>query len=322
MTMAGEKAFFDPANRSRLLPLDSRSRRRWPGLAALIDRSSDRVLRNFEGLLPDRQCIERQYAAYVGEPLDLDNPRLLSEKVQWLKLNDATPLHTICCDKIRARDFVRERVGEQYLIPALLISSSSDDLVPAKVTAERFAAKTNHDWGGVVLCHDRDSFNWAAARAKLERHLRAPFWRTYRERAYKDIEPGIIVEQFLEGADNGPPDDFKLFCFHGRPELIQVVGGRSHAPTWTMYDLAWNKLPIQRRGRPSSTSPHPKPASLDTMINVATALSEPFRFCRVDLYNVDGRVYFGEIAFYPEAGYRPFEPREIEVELGDMLRLD
>jgi len=322
MTFVPAKAFFNPAERGRLLPADSPLRRRLPKLVQLSERIGRTAIRQYENLLPDRQCIERQYRAFVGEPLDLEQPRLLSEKIQWLKLNDVTPLHTICSDKIRARDFVRERVGEEHLIPALLISDSPRDVNPDTIRADRFAAKTNHDWGGVVLCRDRASFDWHAARAKLEAHLRTPFWKRFRERAYKDIPRGIIVETFLEAAGGGLPKDYKIFCFHGEPLLIQVVDGRDGWPTWTMYDLDWALLPVWRRGRPRTNSSHDRPASLASMIEIARKLSEPFRFCRVDLYDVDDRIFFGEIAFYPEAGYRPFEPMEFERELGDMLRLD
>ncbi len=322
MTDIEPKALFDFAARGRLFATNGLIRTRLPKAAALADALGSRLVRRCDSLLPDRRCIERQYRSFVGEPLNLEQPRLLGEKVQWLKLHDVTPLHTICADKIRAREFVRERVGDEHLIPALLVSDTPDDVNPDTIRAERFAAKCNHDWGGVVLCQDRERFDWTAARAKLSRHFRTPFWKMFRERAYKGIVPGIIVETLLQSADGGLPRDYKFFCFHGEPVMIQVVDGRGGSPTWTMYDLDWTILPIRRRGRPRSDTAHDQPESLARMLDIAAALSTPFRFCRVDLYDAGGRIYFGEIAFYPEAGYRPFEPLEIERELGDRLRLD
>ena len=322
MTSAPTSAFFDPLGRGKLLPRDSSLRRRWPGLAAYADRLGRMLLYRYEAVLPDRLCIERQYRAFVGEPLNLDRPRLLSEKIQWLKLHDVTPLHTICADKIRSRDYVRDKVGEEYLIPAFLISNSAQDITPQNIRAERFVAKSNHDWGGVVLCRDRSRFDWAGTRDHLGAQLQKPFWKTFRERAYKDIPPGIIVESLLEPADGGLAGGYKFFCFHGRPTLVQLVDGRDGWPSWTMYDLDWNMLPVWRRGRPRTESPQEKPDTLAAMAEIAEHLSQPFRFCRVDLYEVEGRIYFGEIAFYPEAGYRPFEPLDFDRELGDLLRLD
>ncbi len=125
---------------------------------------------------------------------------------------------------------MRDRVGDAHLIPALLIAEDASGLNPETIRAERFAAKSNHDRGGVVLCRDRARFDWAGARAMLGARLRQPFWRTFRERAYKDIVPGIIVESLLEGADSGLPRDYQLFCFHGEPVMIQVVDGRDGWP--------------------------------------------------------------------------------------------
>jgi hypothetical protein len=321
MTYQPPRAFFNAAARGQILGANSLIRQQWPKAAAFVNRKGQALARWIDGFLPDRQCIQRQYKAFVGEPLNLDRPRLLSEKVQWLKLHDVTPLHTICADKVRSRDYVREKVGEEYLIPALHIGPDTSGINPDTIRASRFAAKSNHDWGGVVLCRDRETFDWEAARTLLSAQMRKPFWKVFRERAYKDIVPMIIVEAFLEGADGGLPRDYKFFCFHGQPVMVQVVDGRDDWPTWTLYDLDWTKLPVWRRGRPRADWDQARPASLEKMIEIAAELSKPFRFCRIDLYEVDGHIYFGEISFYPEAGYRPFEPLEFERELGDRLHL-
>lgn len=185
---------FDLPSRNRLLRRDGAFRRRWPDAAALVDRAVAPFARFVESRLPDRLYVRRQYEEIVGTRLDLDHPETLSEKIQWLKLRDATPLHTRCADKIGARDYVRELRGGDHLIPALLITDRLSDVAPKRIGAERFVAKTNHDWGGVVICRDRASFDWAAARRKLRSHLRRRFWKVNRELAYKDIAPAIIVE--------------------------------------------------------------------------------------------------------------------------------
>jgi hypothetical protein len=210
-------------------------------------------------------------------------------------------------------------------VPLLDVLERAAELTPDRVTAPAFAAKTNHDCGGVVLCPDRASLDWAGARQKLGQHMARDYWRMQRETAYRGIERKILVEALLPGAPGAPnwapPDDHKFYCFSGRVQLVQVISGRGGAQTRTHLTPAWEVLPVRRRGLPASTTPPPRPARLGRMVAIAEALAAPFRFCRVDLYAVGERIYFGEYAFYPDGGYRPFEPVEWEEKLGAMVRL-
>ena len=298
-----------------------RARRAFPRAVRLADRIGDPLVGWAERRLPDEAFLRRQFAAHLGFPLDLEDPKLLVEKIQWLKLHDVTPLHRRCSDKIAVRDHVREVVGEEVLIPLLDVMATEAGLTPARIAARRFVAKTNHDCGGVVLCPDREAFDWAAARAKLGRHRRRDYWRAQRELAYRGIEPHVLVEEMLPGPDGGPPEDYKFFCFGGEAVMIQVIAGRGGAQTRTMMAPDWTVLPVRRRGVPSASVPPPRPPRLGEMLRVAAALSAPFRFCRVDLYAVGEAIYFGEYAFYPDGGYRPFEPVVWEERLGALVRL-
>lgn len=298
-----------------------RARSRFPRAVGLIDRVGDPVMRWIEERQPDAAVLRRQYAMHMGAPLDLDRPRLLVEKIQWLKLHDVTDLHRRCSDKIAVRGHVASMVGDDILIPAQAVLETADDLTPERIVADRFAAKTNHDCGGVVLCRDRATFDWTAARAKLRRHMARDYWRSQRELAYRGIRPRILVEDLLPGPDGGPPVDYKFLCFGGRVEMVQVIAGRGGRQTRTMMSPDWAVLPVRRRGIPVADAAPARPPRLDAMLEIARALSAPFRFCRVDLYAVEGAIHFGEYAFYPDGGYRPFEPIEWEERLGAMVRL-
>ena len=296
-------------------------RRQFPRLVGAIDRVGDPLVAWSKQRLSDEAFISRQFQEHIGFALDLNDPKLLVEKIQWLKLHDLTPLHRICSDKLSVRDHVAKTVGSDLLVPLFDVLDDARAFTPERIAQASFAAKTNHDCGGVVLCSDRDLFDWPGARAKLHRHLKVDYWRKQREKAYRGIIRKIVVEELLRGPSGGSPDDLKFFCFSGRVEFVQVVSGRRQAMTRTMLSPAWDVLPIRRRGIPSASAPPLRPKRLDDLLAVAEALAAPFRFCRVDLYEVGETIRFGEYCFYPDGGYRPFEPLEWERRLGDLIRL-
>jgi TupA-like ATPgrasp len=271
---------------------------------------------------PTEDFLEAQYLAKTGLALNLANPAGLSEKLNVLKLRPVDPLQTICADKIRVREHVAAKVGEDLLVPMILATYRLADINPSRITELKFVLKTNHDFGGVVICRDRVSFDWAAARAKLADHLAFNQWHRHREPPYRDIRPGILVEAYLEPDASGELREYKIFCFHGVPHFImsiQETGGRR---TKTVFDTEWRPLPVRRRGAPVNEAPIPPPQSLGGLLRVAETLAEPFDFCRIDLYENFGKVRFGEITFYPEGGMDVFEPPEWELRFGSLLRLE
>lgn len=270
---------------------------------------------------PSRSLIMRQYRDRVGSPPDLDQPLGLSEKLNRMKLDGASHLQTICADKIRVRDYVANRVGSQVLVRLILSTYRLSDVRPENIPDESFVLKTNHDFGGVIICRDRAPFDWVAAREKLADRLAYNHWHRHREPVYKDIRPGILVEEFLEPDSPDGLREYKVFCFGGRPQFVMVIRQRGDIRTKTVFDTSWNRLPVRRRDAPTDPSPIDPPQRLSELLDTAARLAEPFDFCRVDLYENFGRVLFGEITFFPEGGMDVFEPPEWERRFGDLLRL-
>jgi TupA-like ATPgrasp len=271
---------------------------------------------------PTEIFLQDQFRQKTGSQLDLSNPRGLSEKLNALKLNPADPLQTLCADKIRVHDYVAEKLGDDVLVPMILATYRLGDINPRKITPDKFVVKTNHDFGGVVICQDRTTFDWTGARVKLADHLAFNHWHRHREPPYRGIKPGLLVEHFLEPDSPEGLREYKIFCFHGVPQFIMVIQVTPSARTKTVFDTTWRPLPVRRRGAPTSLTPIQPPQTLDRMLEAASTLAAPFDFCRIDLYENFGRIRFGEITFYPEGGMDVFEPQEWEQRFGDLLRLD
>lgn len=293
-----------------------------PDLLVALHRLSRR--RDMHGLskIPIEAFLKRQFREKTGDELDLLAPAGLSEKLNALKLRPANSLQTLCADKIRVRDYVADKLGPDSLVPMIMVTYRLRDITPQKITAEKFVIKTNHDFAGVIICRDRNSFDWSSARTKLADHLAFNHWARHREPPYRDIRPGLLVESYLEPDTPSGLREYKLFCFHGQPHFIMVIQEADGERTKTVFDTEWQRLPVGRRAARASSTPIERPQSLDGLLQAAATLAEPFDFCRVDLYENFGRIRFGEITFYPEGGMDVFEPREWEVRFGDLLRLD
>lgn len=279
-------------------------------------------------LLPDAWVVRRQYAKENGRAPNLARPRELSEKLCWLKLNYCTPLQEQCSDKLAVRDYVADRVGGGYLIPALAVLERAADLRPEAVGAPAFVAKATHDSNSVRICCDRESFDWEQARAFFRRRLRQNWFHEAREPTYRNITPRIMVEALLPSTPAQPLSEYSFWCFAGRVELIEVAqvrlvagagGGRAEVRQ-LFFGRDWTRRDVARQ-YPAIEGPVPRPEKLDEMVAVAERLTAPFPFCRADLYEAEGGVRFGELTFSPSASYVRFRPDAEERRLGDLLAL-
>ncbi len=272
--------------------------------------------------VPTETFLREQFREKTGLELDIQAPTGLSEKLNALKLRPVDPLQTLCADKIRVREHVAARLGEQVLVPKIMATYRLNDITPRNIRADKFVIKTNHDFAGVIICRDRSRFDWSGARAKLADHLAFNHWLRHREPPYREIRPGVLVETFLEPDSPAGLREYKIFCFNGQPHFIMVIEEGAGRRFKTVYDTDWRRLPVHRRAAPSSPSSIERPQRLGELLDAAKALAEPFDFCRVDLYENFGRVLFGEITFYPEGGMDVFEPPEWERRIGDLLHID
>lgn len=281
------------------------------------------LLKKELSFLPDKLYISLYYRLRVGRKIDWENPCTFNEKLQWLKFNYRFPLQTIVSDKLLVRDYVASIIGEDYLIP-LLGRWNQFEQIDFNSLPNRFVLKCNHDSGGLVICQDKKELDIQKARKKIVSSLHTNFYYIGREYQYKNINPMILCEQFI--SDNGNvPMDYKIYCFNGKPDIILVCRDRfsrhSHRASYLFFDSEWNFLPLDK-GDENITNPDvERPKNLKEMLNIASELSKEFVFARIDLYNIDGKIYFGEITLSPNSGFDSDITYETDIMLGEKLVL-
>lgn len=270
--------------------------------------------------LSDGLFTQVQFLWKQGRLPNLKDPQTFNEKLQWLKLNYLDPLQEQCADKYAVREYVANRIGKEYLIRMLGLYRSETE-IDFDILPEQFVLKGTHGSGQVIVCQDKSKLNTIEARNKSGKWLRTNFYRVGRERVYKNIQPGIIAEEFMEGQDGNPPIDYKIFCFHGEPKYIEMDFDRFAQFTKAFYDTNWNLLNMELEKPAYHSPPVDPPDELHELIEIAKQLSIPFPFVRVDLYAVSGKVYFGELTFYPGKGVLRFRPEEFDCAFGRELDL-
>lgn len=270
--------------------------------------------------LPTTWFFKKRYEKRTGQKLNLDNPVLFNEKLQWLKLNYRHKHLIQLVDKVGVRDFIRERIGEEYLIPIHGVFDSVDQ-IKLDDLPDRFALKANHGCGWNLLCTDKNKLDWPRSQKMMKSWLRSVYGEDKMEWPYKYVEPKIICEQLLLDEAGRIPMDFKFFCFHGKPELIMVDLDRFTKHTRNIYDTDWNMLKLQFSIYPQSPYILDRPPTLEKMLQAVADLSRDLPFARVDFYSFSQKVYFGEITLFPAGGYQSFNPPEYNRILGDKLTL-
>ncbi|MGI6173539.1 MAG: ATP-grasp fold amidoligase family protein [Christensenellales bacterium] len=269
--------------------------------------------------LPDVPFLMVQYFLHLGRLLNLKHPRLYNEKLQWIKLYDRKPEYPRYVDKLAVRDYVKEKVGEKYLIPLLATAESAED-IDWNALPERFVVKCTHGSSSNIICRDKSVLDTCEATEKLRNWMKRSWYPLSREWPYLGIAPRIIVEEFLGDAEGKVPYDYKILCFGGEPKYIIVDAERYTGHRRNFYDTQWNRQDMFNRHPPYEGTVE-KPKCLLEMLDVARKLSEGIPHIRVDLYVVDDRVYFGEMTFFHGFGMEVFRPRAFEEHLGDLIRL-
>ena len=277
--------------------------------------------KNFFKWIPDEKYIKIKYKLEMNQKFNLKEPRTFNEKLQWLKLYDRKPEYTKMVDKYEAKKYVADIIGEEYIIPTLGVWDKFEDIEFDKLP-KQFVLKPTHTSGNVFICKDKEKINYKQLRKMINKWLKRDYYLVHREWPYKNIKPKIIAEQYMVDDSGMKLKDYKFFCFNGIAQTILVCSNRNGSfKNTNFYDINWNLQPFTREKHKNSNEQIKKPKNLDEMITVAEKLSKDIPFVRVDLYEINGKVYFGELTFYPSSGFEGFEPEEWDKKLGDMLEL-
>lgn len=273
-------------------------------------------------ILSDELYIRLKWLVTMDYPLNLKNPLSFNEKLNWLKLHDRRPSYISMVDKIAAKEYVASLIGASYIIPTLKIWDNVSD-IQYDLLPERFVLKTNHDSGGVVVCSNKFLFDKEKASKILHKSLRRNFFYQGREWPYKMIEKKVFAEEYMEDSLTGEIRDYKFFCFDGEVKALFIATDRSKPGVETkfdFYDENFNHLDIIN-GHPNANTPPAKPRCFEEMKSVASVLSQGLPFIRVDLYEINGKVYFGELTFCHWGGFTPFVPRSWDYTFGEWISL-
>lgn len=279
-----------------------------------------RFILAFARLIPDRKFLELVFPLCTGYKLNLDNPRSYNEKLQWLKLYNRNPLYTRMVDKYEVKKYVADIIGEDHIIPTLAVYDHAED-IDFDVLPNQFVLKCTHDSGGIVICSDKTKLDKKAAVKKLKKGLKKNFYCQNREWPYKNVKPRIIAESYM--TDDGEElKDYKFFCFDGKPKYMFIATDRfkEEETKFDFFDMNFNHLPFVN-GHPNSTKPINRPKGFDEMKNLSEKLSKGIPQVRVDFYDINGKIFFGEITFFHWSGFVPFEPQEWDYKLGDDIKL-
>ena len=277
--------------------------------------------KNFFKWIPDEKYIKIKYKLEMNQKFNLKEPRTFNEKLQWLKLYDRKPEYTKMVDKYEAKKYVANIIGKKYIIPTLGLWDKFEDIEFDKLP-KQFVLKPTHTSGNVFICKDKEKINYKQLRKMINKWLKRDYYLVHREWPYKNIKPKIIAEQYMVDDSGMKLKDYKFFCFNGIAQTILVCSNRNGSfKNTNFYDINWNLQPFTREKHKNSNEQIKKPKNLDEMITVAEKLSKDIPFVRVDLYEINGKVYFGELTFYPSSGFEGFEPEEWDKKLGDMLEL-
>ncbi len=279
---------------------------------------------NARGILrfiPDKMWLKYAYKKCINRNLHLDKPETFNEKLQWLKLYDRNPKYTNMVDKFEAKKIVSEIIGEEYIIKTLGVWDCFDDINLSDLP-NKFVLKCTHDSGGVVICKDKEKFNIVKARNTLTKAMSRNYFYHGREWPYKNIKPRIIAEELLECPGYEDVPDYKIMCFNGIAKCLFVCTERNSVEGLkvTFFDKEWNVLPFERHYHKSQSIINP-PSKLNEMIQLAEKCAKDIPFVRVDFYEIDGKLYFGELTFFPGSGFEEFYPEQWDLKLGEMIKL-
>lgn len=279
----------------------------------------EKLLQFFSPIFNDKTYLKILFPLKLGYKLELKNPQTYNEKLQWLKLYYRRSIMTKMVDKFEAKKFIEERVGRQYVVKNFGVWNSFNE-IDFNNLPNNFVLKTTHDQGGVIICKDKSTFDYKSAQIKLNKHLSKRHFYLTREWPYKNVTPRILAEEYLDS--NSIFKDYKFYCFHGVPRVMYVSMGKAAGKmTIDYFDMNFNQLDIRRPNIDNSGKLIDKPRNFDLMINLSRKLSEGFPHLRVDFYELNQKLYVGELTFFQGGGLMPFIPAEWDRNFGNWIDL-
>lgn len=280
------------------------------------------VLEHFGAFIPDPYYLRLLYGLYMGKPLDLNEPKTFNEKLQWLKLYYRDKKYTLMVDKIAVKNYVSTIIGERHIIPTICEWDDSED-ISLDYLPERFVLKTTNGGGGVgvIVCTDKKNLNIVESRIKLKKALEYNIYKSLREWPYKDVPKKIFAEEYICDS-HGELRDYKFFCFNGKVKFFKIDFDRFTDHHANYYDTDLHLLPFgEAYYPPKQDNTVIFPQNIQDMIVVAEKIASGLPFVRIDLYNIDLKIFFGEITFFPASGFGRFIPDSADLELGSYLVL-
>lgn len=302
---------------------------KWSGKMSLLTTIKNKVNTFYEKVLnyafnhwgkymTDSLLLKVRYRIIFHYPLNLKKVSTFNEKLQWLKLNDRKEIYHTMADKYDARAFVKEKIGEKYLVPLLGVWEKVED-VNVNELPDEFVLKCTHDSQSIVICKDKKKLDYNKAIQMLSQGLKINYYTLGREWAYKGIKPKIVAEKLLVDESKDDLKDYKVFCFHGEPKFIQIDYDRFKGHKRRFYSTNWEKLDFKITYEDDESIIMPKPKCLQEMLEVSRKLAKDVPFLRTDWYIVENKIYFGEMTFYPGCGFEPIEPYSKDVEWGKWI---
>lgn len=277
--------------------------------------------RGFYNNVPDDIYLKKRYKAFVGNELNLDNPQTFNEKLQWLKIHDRKPIYTTMVDKYEAKKYVAKLIGEEYIIPTLGVWDNFNDIC-FDTLPNQFVLKCTHDSGGLVICRDKSKLDIKNIREKINKSLKRNYYYSGREWPYKNVKPRIIAEEYMEDDKTKELQDYKFFCFDGHVKCLYVSeASHTNEQKLQFFDKDFIPMDCRRKDYKQYTVLPNKPENFDSMIEIAEKLSKGIPHVRVDLYEINGNIYFGELTLFTGSGFIPFELEEWDNKFGEWINL-
>ncbi len=272
---------------------------------------------NMISFIPTKPYLKLVYRIKTGKKLNFKNPTGFNEKLNWLKINDIHEEYTQMVDKLAVREYISKTIGEEYLFPLLGYWDKFED-INFDDLPQKFVLKCNHDSGSVKLIKDKNNIDINELKKFFKGRLSINPYVIGREYPYKNVKPCIIAEKYMETIDGKSINDYKFFCFNGEPEIMFVATERDVDVKFDFYNMNFEHLDIYNIHE-NSSKPIEKPKCFDEMIELCKKLTKNMKFVRLDFYEIDGRIYFGEFTFFHGGGFWLFSPEEWEYKLGALI---